>query len=270
MNFSNYLKDPCVKLNFKADKKDEVLKEIARLAKSDPILKNVKEKTIYKALADRENVGSTGFGNGIAIPHCTIENISDFVIGVLVVPDGVDYDSIDGKEAKILSYIIAPKEKKNEHIRILSNISKILQQSENIKKILESSSSEQIINIFSKVLGKEKDGQKEKKYTKFTIIIQNEDAFYDIMNIFTEIHDCFLSVIDAENASKYLYSMPLFSHFWNEEKKGFNRIVLAIVNNTFANDTLRKLNLIIDSLDKDTGVLILSQEISYISGSINL
>ncbi|MEA3499417.1 MAG: PTS sugar transporter subunit IIA [Candidatus Marinimicrobia bacterium] len=270
MNFSSAIKNSCIELDFKADKKDEVLKEIARLAKNDPILKNVKEKTIYKALADREDVGSTGFGNGIAIPHCTIENISDFVVGVLVIPDGVDYDSIDGKETKILSYIIAPKEKKNEHIRILSNISKILQQSENIKKILESSSSEQIINIFSKVLDKGKDKQKEKKYTKFTIIIQDENSFYDILEIFTEINDCFLSIINAENASKYLYSMPLFSHFWNEEKKGFNRIILAIVNNTFANDTLRKLNLIIDSLDKNTGVLVLSQEISYINGSINL
>jgi len=48
-------------------------------------------------LKDREEVGSTGFGNEIAIPHCVIDNISDFVVGVLVIPDGVDYNSIDGK-----------------------------------------------------------------------------------------------------------------------------------------------------------------------------
>ena len=270
MNFSNYLKDLSIELNFKANNKDEVLKEIARLANKNPILKKVKEKTIYKALKNREEVGSTGFGNEIAIPHCVIDNISDFVVGVLVIPDGVDYNSVDGKNAKIFSFIIAPKEKKNEHIRILSNISKVLQQSENIKNILESTSPEQIINIFSKVLDKYQDKQKEKKYTKFTIVIQNEDSFYDIMNLFTEIHDCFVSVVDAENARKYLYSMPLFSHLWTEEKKGFNRIIFAIVNNAFANDTLRQINLIIDSLGKDPGVLIISQDISYLNGSINL
>ena len=269
MNFSNYLKDLSIELNFKANNKDEVLKEIARLANKNSILKKVKEKTIYKALKDREEVGSTGFGNEIAIPHCVIDNISDFVVGVLVIPDGVDYNSIDGKDTKIFSFIIAPKEKKNEHIRILSNISKVLQQSENIRNILESTSPEQIINIFSKVLDKYQDKLKEKKYTKFTIIIQNEDSFYDIMNLFTEIQGCFVSVVEAENARKYLYSMPLFSYLWTEEKKGFNRIIFAIVNNAFANDTLRQINLIIDSLGKDAGVLILSQEISYLNGSIS-
>ena len=89
------------------------------------------------------------------------------------------------------------------------------------------------------------------------------------MNLFTEIQGCFVSVVEAENARKYLYSMPLFSYLWTEEKKGFNRIIFAIVNNAFANDTLRQINLIIDSLGKDAGVLILSQEISYLNGSIS-
>lgn len=270
MNFSNLLQVVSIKLNFKADDKESVLKEIVRLSKENPILKKVKEKEIFKALLDREEVGSTGFGNGIAIPHCTIKNISDFVVGVLVIPDGVDFSSTDGKVAKIFPFIIAPKDKKNEHIRILSNISKVLQYQENIKKILEANSSEVVKNIFANVLDKKEDEEDEKKYTKLTVIIQNEDLFHDVMELFTEIDNCYLSILNAENASKYLYSMPLFSHFWNEEKKGFNKIILAIVNQSFANDTIRKLNLIIDSLGKEGGVLLMSQKISYLNGSINL
>jgi len=270
MVFSNYLINECIELKFQTNSKDEVLKEIARLAKNNPILKKIKEKSVYKALKNREDVGSTGFGNGIAIPHCTIDNISDFIVGVLIIPDGVDFNSIDKKDAKIFPFIIAPKEKKNEHIRILSNISKVLQQSENIVKIMESKTENDIINIFSSVIDKEQNEQKEKKYTSLTVVIQNEDTFYDIMELFTEVDDCYLSVLNAENASKYLNSLPLFSHFWTEDNKGFNRIILAVVNSDFANDIIRKINLIIDDLGNNPGVLILSQKISYLNGSINL
>jgi len=70
----------------------------------------------------REQLGSTGIGNGIAIPHCRVPNC-DEIIGSLITLEGfVDYDSVDGKPVDLIFVLIVPEEKKEDHIETLSVI----------------------------------------------------------------------------------------------------------------------------------------------------
>ena len=90
MSLFKDLKEECIQIGSDATNKEEVLKEIAKLAKQCSALDNVSETDLFQALLDRENIGTTGFEKGIAIPHCKLDSISEFVVGALVIPEGVD------------------------------------------------------------------------------------------------------------------------------------------------------------------------------------
>lgn len=270
MNLSDYLREECIQPGATAPDKPSVLKAIARLAKKSPLLQAVSEEEIFQGLMAREELGSTGFGDEIAIPHCAMSYVLDFVVGVLVVPDGVDFDALDGQKTKLFVFIIAPSEKKNEHIRVLSSISRILRAPDNVREILSGQSVSVIRGRFLQHIPVETEVEPRKAYKQFTIIVQHEDLFNDILTVFTEIPNCFVSVIEASNASRYLYSLPLFAHFWSEEQKGFSRLIIAAVEASRSNEAIRRINLIIDEMSDPSGVLLFSQDISYLNGSLSL
>ena len=116
----------CVMIGTQASTKDELLKECARCMKNSPNLETIAEDEIYSALKKREKLGSTGFGNAIAIPHCSFDSIDTFTIGTVTHADGIDFDSLDGKPTSCFVIIVGPSSKKNEHIHLLSRVSRIL------------------------------------------------------------------------------------------------------------------------------------------------
>ena len=83
---------------------------------------NLDETQVFDSVMAREQLGSTGIGNGIAIPHCRVPNCNE-TIGALITLEGfVDYDSIDGKPVDLIFVLIVPEEKEEDHIKTLSVI----------------------------------------------------------------------------------------------------------------------------------------------------
>ncbi len=272
MNLADFLYEECIQCGADVSDKNSVLKAIATLAKNSPLLRQVNEDTIFQGLKEREDLGSTGFGDGIAIPHCTLDNIPDFVLGILTIPEGIDFDAIDGQKVKLLMFIIGPQEKRNDHIRVLSNLSSVLRFPENVREILAAKDPAVIRESFLRQTKVEKELPKTKQaYQQFTVIVQHEELFEDILSVFTELDGCSIAVLEANNAGQYLYALPLFSNFWSEEQKGFNRIILAVVSKALANETVRKINMLTEGLDEEeSGVLLYLQDIVYLNGSLNL
>jgi mannitol/fructose-specific phosphotransferase system IIA component (Ntr-type) len=100
----------CIQIGSGARGKEEVLAEIATLARKSEVLGKVTKKKIREALQERGRVGTTGFGNGIAIPDCGLEQIEEFVVGLLIIPEGVDFDSLDGKKTTTtFFFVIGPR-----------------------------------------------------------------------------------------------------------------------------------------------------------------
>lgn len=271
MNLSTYLHEECIQWGVQVSDKSSVLKIIARLAKNSSVLQDVSEEAIFQGLMDREELGSTGIGNEIAIPHCAMDNLSGFVVGIVTVPDGVDFDALDGRKTKLFVFIIAPREQKNEHIRVLSGISSVLRFPENVREILAGQHALAICESFLRHTQLDREEPKRtKSYKQFTVIVQHEEVFNDVLTTFTEIPGCFVSVFEASNAGRYLYSLPLFAHFWNEEQKGFHRIILATVDALLSNEAIRRINMVIDAIGDPSGVLLFTQDISYLNGSLSL
>jgi PTS system nitrogen regulatory IIA component len=83
---------------------------------------------IYTALIAREQLGSTGIGHGIAIPHCRVAEC-DSIIGTLVkLDEGIDFDAIDSQQVDLLFVLIVPTEETDEHLRVLSGLARLFHQ----------------------------------------------------------------------------------------------------------------------------------------------
>jgi fructose-specific phosphotransferase system IIA component len=90
------------------------------------MVKNGEE--FLQALAKRENLESTGIGNGIAIPHARTDSVKDLLLAFARSPEGVDFSSIDGKPSYLIFLIASPEEKKSEYIMALAKLSRLLRK----------------------------------------------------------------------------------------------------------------------------------------------
>lgn len=94
--------------------------------------------SIYKLLADREELQSTGIGDGVAIPHGSLEVLDGQTAAMLLCPGGVEFDSIDGRPARIVIGVVGPKRATGEHLRMLARISRLLRDGSFRDRLLSS------------------------------------------------------------------------------------------------------------------------------------
>jgi PTS system nitrogen regulatory IIA component len=270
MKLAEYLSKECIQVGLKVGDKADVLKHLAMLAKKSPLVGNMDEKEIFQGFMEREKLGSTGFGNQIAIPHFTSDQVDEFLVGILTLSEGIDFQSMDSEPARIFVFIIAPQTKRNQHLGILSNIARFLKSSDNLKALIAADSADALYQTILRHSYTDEEVQNTYENNLFHVIVQDESKFEDVLNIFTELNDCSISVIEASKAGKYLYAMPLFASFWNEEQKGFNRIIVSVVKKTETNRTLQQLNSLIDQLENGTGITVLVQDLFYSAGSCDV
>lgn len=136
-----------VELDLSADSKDEILKELIQLLdldeKSDAIL--------FKTLKRRENLGSTGIGKGIAIPHCRSLVVNKLRLAYGRKPSGVDFQSIDGESVHHFFLIVAPPlEVSNQYLPVLGKIAQFAKDPEIPNTLSGISSNEEFLELLEK------------------------------------------------------------------------------------------------------------------------
>ncbi len=255
----------CIVENEALDKAG-VLKLISDIAARDVLLKGRKADDIYRALSRREEVGSTGLDRGVAIPHCSFPDLEGFVTGLLIIPRGVDFHSLDGDPSRLVFFIVGPEDARNTHVHILSTISKLSQDGALLENIKAAASEERAMKLLEPFLRQVAGGEGGEKCL-FTIVVQAEELFTDILEILSSEVEGAVTVVEANRAGSYLNRLPLFSAFWNDEGKGFSRIISAVVNKRMMNDTIRRINIV--RPDDGRGVLITVNELLYLDGSID-
>ena len=85
-------------------------------------MQGISGKQIFNALISREKLGSTGFGDGIAIPHCRLENCTQATGALVRLSNGVDFDAIDRQPVDLLFVLLVPVEATDEHLQILATL----------------------------------------------------------------------------------------------------------------------------------------------------
>ena len=122
MKLSEILSPDCIRLDSEASSKKRVL-EIASqlLADTD---KSLSQREVFDCLIAREKLGSTGLGQGVAIPHGRVAGL-DRTIGVFLrLPGGVDFDAPDGAPVDLVFALLVPKESTEEHLQVLASIAR--------------------------------------------------------------------------------------------------------------------------------------------------
>ena len=134
MKITDLLSTSAIKLNGVAHSKEEVINQMVDLMANNG---NIINKEEYKRVVmEREKEGTTGIGEGIAIPHGKTDAVSKPGLSAMVIPNGVNFDSLDGQPAKLIFLIAAPNTKDNVHLDVLSRLSTLLMDTEFRKELL--------------------------------------------------------------------------------------------------------------------------------------
>jgi PTS system nitrogen regulatory IIA component len=269
MKLADVLHKECVAVNARLSDKAEAIRQVAGLAKKSSILDSLSEQEILVGLQARESLGSTGVGKGIAIPHCRLKSAKDFVVGIMTVPSGVDFDALDAEKVRLIVFIIAPEVVSNKHVRLLSVISQRLLAPKAMERILAEQTPEGVYENFLRGPDEEISDRQPAAKSLIHVFIQSEDIFRDVLQILTGIESSSLVVVSAENAGVYLSKLPLFASFWSDEPSNFGRIIIAVVDKNLTNEMLRRIESVAGDLGKGTGVMATVQEINYVAGSLS-
>ncbi len=268
MNLFEILRPECLAVGLHPAGKDDALSQIASLAKRSALLGSVSEETLRDVLAGREKVGSTGFGKGIAIPHCRVEGVSDFVVGVATVPGGVDFDSLDDAPVRLIAFIVGPARESTEHIRILSALSRVLSNADAVTEMVAAENPEVLRESFLRHVSPDREAPKEGKRSLFHVFVQNEDLFKDLLEVFGGTEPRFTVVLEAENAGAYLSRIPLFSGLWSDDPRSFTRVIVSLVSRRMTNEMVRRIEEVAGPLSEAKDVLVAVQNIFYAGGAL--
>lgn len=125
-----------------------MIKEIVALLVKTNTISADQESSTVAALTEREKKMSTGIGKGVAIPHCTIENLDDIRIALAVNEKGINFQAIDDEPVKVIIMLLVPKSKLSQHIKTLANIAKFMNNDDLKNTLISMKNPEDILKLF--------------------------------------------------------------------------------------------------------------------------
>ena len=126
----------------KAKSKRAVLAELSEIFTRDHA--GIHPEAMIEVLLEREKLGSTGIGDGIAIPHGKLKGLGSLVISFGRSREGIDFDSIDGRPAHIFFLLMAPESSTGQHLKALAKISRMLKDPEFRNDLLSANNAEEL------------------------------------------------------------------------------------------------------------------------------
>ncbi len=147
MRLSELLRPETVMLDVRGLDKWQLIERLTDLLSSSGRLPAEDRKSVLDALLVRERSMSTGMENGIAIPHCSLEQIDDTLVTLGVSQEGLNFESIDGRPTHLVLLLVTPKNKTKVHIRTLAEIAKLLNDETFRSNLIAAGSAERIIEL---------------------------------------------------------------------------------------------------------------------------
>ena len=148
MRITELLKKDSVSLGVRVDSKDAAINYLVDLHAR---VGNITDKAVFKeGIVKREEGGSTAIGEGIAIPHAKNKAVTKAGLAAMTVPEGVDYDSLDGQPTNLIFMIAAPEGGSDVHLEVLSRLSMLLIDEDFRKELLASKNVDEFLKVCDK------------------------------------------------------------------------------------------------------------------------
>jgi len=158
MKFSDFVKPEAIRAEIASQDKEGVVRELVSSLVASGMLDADSQASIVEAIMKREELGSTGIGRGIAVPHTKHPSVERLVGTVGVSQDGVDFKSLDGEKVQLFFLLVSPPDRPGDHLRALENISRQLRDdtfcrflkqsktSQDIQQLLEEADNNQFVS----------------------------------------------------------------------------------------------------------------------------
>lgn len=152
MKIIDLLKKSSIKLGESPASKEDLIGKLVDLMETSG---NLKDKEIYKKdVLLREKSGTTGIGEGIAIPHAKSAGVDFPQLAAMTIPQGTDYESLDGEDTKLFFLIAVPEKSSDEHIILLQRLSTMLMDQSFREDLLNAKNEDEFLTI---IANKEKE-----------------------------------------------------------------------------------------------------------------
>ncbi|MBD3185049.1 PTS sugar transporter subunit IIA [Candidatus Poribacteria bacterium] len=146
MKLMDFLVPDAIEPNLKSTTKTDSIKELVALLKNANVISDAEAAS--KVVLDREQLGTTGIGEGIAVPHGKSEAVDKLVAAFGRSEKGVDFDAIDGQPANLLFLLVAPVDSTGPHLMALARISRLLKNRDFRTNLMNAESKSDILKIF--------------------------------------------------------------------------------------------------------------------------
>jgi PTS system nitrogen regulatory IIA component len=150
MTLQNILTLNCTKCAVPAQSKKRLLEQICQLAANE--LGDVNSADLLDSLLDRERMGSTGIGNGIAIPHGRLNDTDKAIAVFLTTEQAIDFDAIDNKPVDIFICLFVPENNTQAHLETLQSIAKFFSDRKTAKKVRKCVNQQEMFNLIQQTV----------------------------------------------------------------------------------------------------------------------
>jgi len=144
MKFCDFIRVDAIQAELQADDKEGVIRELVNSLISIGQINADECESIVQAIMKREELGSTGIGRGIAVPHTKHSSVDQLVGTVGVSSNGINFQSLDGDAVQLFFLLISPPDRPGDHLRALENISRQLRDDTFCRFLKQSKSSEDV------------------------------------------------------------------------------------------------------------------------------
>jgi len=153
MKFSVFISRKAICAELTATTKEGVITELVQSLVSAGDIKDADKADIIKAIMKREELGSTGIGRGVAVPHTKHASVEKLIGTVGVSPAGLDFESLDGQVASLFFLLVSPPDRPGDHLRALENISRQLRDDMFCRLLRQSKTIEDISQLLEEADG---------------------------------------------------------------------------------------------------------------------
>ncbi len=273
MELYNIIDKNCCSVSLSSKTKQDVLHELASLAVQNEKLGEFGVDAIYQGLKQRESDGSTGFGDGVALPHMRLKGLDQFLVFIATSKHGVEFDSIDKKKVHLIFTIIGPAEQVNEHVQILASISRALTTTQIKKELLLAKTSGVLYETFLKSVEQSIDATAPRRKMKLMyVVLYLEEFLYHILEYFIQEGIDGATIIESSGMGAYISNIPLFATFigFFNERKNQSKTIMALVPEDREQEIVEGIEKITGDLDKKEGAMIITTEVSLYRGSMKI
>jgi len=144
-----YIREELINLDLLSERKEDAIRELARLMESTQEM--IDFDLFLEDVFERERLGTTGIGDGIAIPHARTDAVDQLVIALGRSARGVEFESLDGKKVKLLFLMGTPKGSVSHYLKILAQLTRLLKEGTFRDKLLEARDKEIVVSLFREI-----------------------------------------------------------------------------------------------------------------------